>query len=299
MARPRYSTSGPWFRGNTHIHTTKSDGGLDYDEVTELYAGLGYDFLFVTDHGYVGDIERRKSPLLALNGTEIDGNDRTGAYYHVVGLGTGPGVEPGTAYTRKDFMKMLRRLKRCGAVTILAHPHWTGNSVADALRHRFDGVEVYNHVCHWLNGKSSGAYHWDCMLESQGDVLGFAADDAHIKPAHPGYNGGWIMVQAPKLTKANVLRAIRAGRFYSTTGPVIRSIKATTRRVEVKCSPAREVLLAGRRSFGQRLGMKTGARRGLTKAVFEVKTASPYLRLEVEGMDGARAWTNCLFHRGR
>ncbi len=294
MARARYNTKGPWFKGNTHLHTTKSDGGKTYDQVARLYAKKGYDFIFVTDHGFVGDIEKTKGlPLLALNGTEIDGNDKTGAYFHVVGLGTSAKLKAGTIFNRDDFLKMLRLLKRSGAVTILAHPNWTGNSVADALRHKFDGVEVYNHVCHWLNGKSSGAYHWDCMIESQGDTIAVASDDAHLKQAHPRYDGGWIMVNAPKLTKANVLKAIKAGRFYSSTGPVIKSIKTSGRKVEVKCSPADTIRLIGKRSTGVRVGAV--GRKWLTKAVFEVDRHWPYARIEVEDNKGRRAWTNCLY----
>jgi len=296
MARARYSTSGPWFKGNTHIHTTKSDGGCDYAEVADLYAERGYDFIFITDHNVAADVERMKLPLLGINGIEIDGTDRKGSYYHIVGLGVAKPLVPGMSLREASFTKRLSMLKRSGAVTILAHPHWTGNSVDEALRHGFDGVEVYNHVCNWLNGKCSGAFHWDCMLETQSDVLGFSVDDAHIKPAHPGYDGGWVMVQAPKLTRANIMRSIRAGRFYSTTGPLIRSLRATTKRVEVKCSPAKSIRLAGRRSSGQRVGAKGS--KGLTKAVFDTDTQSPYMRLEVEGLDGKRAWTNCLFHRG-
>ena len=41
----RYDTSGRWYKGNTHIHTTRSDGGMTFAEVTQLYAGAGFDFL--------------------------------------------------------------------------------------------------------------------------------------------------------------------------------------------------------------------------------------------------------------
>ena len=61
-------------------------------------------------------------------------------------------------------------------IVILAHPHWTGNTIEDAVRWHFDGVEVYNHVCQWINGKSDGAIHWSAMLERFPDTLAFAAD---------------------------------------------------------------------------------------------------------------------------
>lgn len=53
----RYNTEGPWFKGNTHIHTTFSDGGKDYRTVARMYAERGYDFVFITDHRHAADIE--------------------------------------------------------------------------------------------------------------------------------------------------------------------------------------------------------------------------------------------------
>ena len=46
----RYAGDGAWYRGNTHIHTVASDGGKDMDELSSMYAEVGYDFLFQTDH---------------------------------------------------------------------------------------------------------------------------------------------------------------------------------------------------------------------------------------------------------
>jgi predicted metal-dependent phosphoesterase TrpH len=46
----RYDTGGQWYKGNTHIHTTVSDGGMSYAETAALYASAGYRFLFATDH---------------------------------------------------------------------------------------------------------------------------------------------------------------------------------------------------------------------------------------------------------
>ncbi len=34
----RYNTENQWFKGNTHLHTTASDGGETAAKVAELYA---------------------------------------------------------------------------------------------------------------------------------------------------------------------------------------------------------------------------------------------------------------------
>ena len=40
----------PFYRGNTHCHTTRSDGRRSPEEVIALYREAGYDFLTLTDH---------------------------------------------------------------------------------------------------------------------------------------------------------------------------------------------------------------------------------------------------------
>ena len=53
----RYDTSGAWFKGNAHIHSTASDGGKTFPELAQMYAGEGYDFLARTDHWVASDVE--------------------------------------------------------------------------------------------------------------------------------------------------------------------------------------------------------------------------------------------------
>lgn len=40
-------------KGALHTHTTKSDGKLSPEEVIEVHASLGYDFLALTDHDFL------------------------------------------------------------------------------------------------------------------------------------------------------------------------------------------------------------------------------------------------------
>ena len=156
-----YDTTGNWYKGNTHLHTTASDGGATAAEAARLYAKAGYDFLFRTDHWAASDVagEAEEAPLLWLDGVELDGRDDHGTYYHVACLGKVAGIERGMGLTAA-----MAAAREQGALTVLAHPHWSGNGLADALRHDFDGVEIYNHVCRWLNGKGDGLVHWEAML---------------------------------------------------------------------------------------------------------------------------------------
>ena len=285
----RYDTTGDWYKGNIHIHTTASDGGKTCAELAQMYAHAGYDFLVRTDHWVASDVgaDPPDDHLLWLDGIELDGCDYGGSTYHVVCLGTFAGLTP-----EMGLVAALEVARAQSGLLILAHPHWTGNSLEDALRFNFHGVEIYNHVCHWLNGKDNGAVHWNTMLQRFPNTLGFAVDDAHIRPEHPGWNGGWIVVNAPRLSREAIYAAIHTGNFYSSCGPEIHAIAHDGASVTVKTSPVQFVRLAGPASLGIRIGSFEG--KLLTEATLELPRDWAYAYLEVEDAQGRRAWTNPL-----
>ena len=94
--RFRYDCSGKWFKGNLHMHTTRSDGRLTLAEASALYAERGYDFISITDHRvpFVGAEESEQLPIMILDGIELDGRDDQGSGYHVVCIGGGIGTAP-------------------------------------------------------------------------------------------------------------------------------------------------------------------------------------------------------------
>lgn len=293
MREFRYDLSGQWWKGNTHIHSTASDGGKTFLELQEMYRGAGYHFLFRTDH-WVSSAAPAEAPpgapdaLLWLDGIELDGRDAVGAEYHVVALGSFHGLQ-----REMGLQAAMESVRAQGGILILAHPQWTGNTFDDALRWNFDGVEVYNHVCRWLNGKGDGGAYWNAVLGQAPGTLGLAVDDAHIRPEHPGWNGGWICVNAPACTSAQILPAVRAGNFYASTGPALESLAFDGENVSVRCSPAQFIRLVGPGWRGARVGAFDGSL--FTEAVFSVPAAWIYAYIEVEDTAGRRAWTNNLF----
>lgn len=291
MTTFRYDLTGNWYKGNTHIHSTASDGGKTFAELTEMYVGAGYDFLFRTDHWVASDVngdETEDQALLWMDGIELDGRDHAGSAFHVVCLGTFTGIT-----WEMGFVAALEAARAQGGLLILAHPHWMGNSLEDAVRWHFDGVEIYNHVCRWLNGKEDGTVYWNAMAGSSPDTLAFAVDDAHVRPEHPGWNGGWIVVNAPDRSPRSIQNAIRAGNFYSTCGPEFQAIEYDGTQVTIRTSPVQFVRLVGPAHLGKRIGSFDGTR--LCETSIEVPEDWPYVYVEVEDERGRRAWTNTLF----
>jgi hypothetical protein len=255
-----------------------------------MYAGAGYDFMFRTDHWVSSDVraETTEYPLLWLDGIELDGEDYAGSHYHVVCLGCFEGL------TREmGLVAAMEAARAQDGLIVLAHPQWMGNSIDDARRWGFHGVEVYNHVCRWLNGKGDGLSHWNAMLERAPNTLGLAVDDAHLRPEHPGWNGGWIVVKAERPSPQAVLAAIREGRFYSSCGPEFKSIEWDTDGVTVHTSPVSFIRLVGPAERGARIGSYDGRR--FSEATFRVPEDWSYAYIEIEDECGRRAWTNTLF----
>lgn len=285
----RYDTSGTWYKGNTHIHTQASDGGHSAPEVAAMYASAGYDFLFRTDHWVASDVEAEgdDGPLLWLDGTELDGTDDGGRYYHVVCLGRFTGI------TRAlSFSQALEVARGQGGLLIVAHPHWSGNGTPDMLHNAFHGVEGYNHVCQWLNGKGDGRAYWSALAEREPSALSFAADDAHLRSEHPGWNGGWIVVNAPQRSRQALMAAVWAGNFYASTGPEFHSLVYEDGTVTAETSPVQFARLVGPASVGQRVGNFEGTL--FSHFSFKIPSSWAYAYLEIEDGQGRRAWTNAL-----
>ena len=124
-------------------------------------------------------------------------------------------------------------------------------------------------------------------------MLGFAVDDAHLRPEHPGWKGGWLMVRAPACDAPSITAAIRAGSYYSTQGPRIESLSVQGDELLITTSPVRFARLAGFGSQGARQGSFDGDE--TTEFSLPIPKNFDYVRLEIEDSCGRRAWTNTLF----
>lgn len=292
MTNFHYSPAKNWYKGSLHLHSTRSDGHLTVAALTEKYAAANFDFIALTDHWQVNEPSAQKNaPLLVLDGTELDGSDEKGVYYHVVIIGAVTKLP----VAARDFHQTMATAVKNGSLLIWAHPYWTGNTFDDGLGYPFHGLEIYNHSSHCENGSGSALAHWDSMLEHQPDLLGFATDDAHFTPGEPYWNGGWIMVNCENLTAGDLLTAIRSGNFYSSQGPDFRTITCSGGTVTVTTSPIIHARLIGPRRDGYRIN---GLDRGpFTEADFTIPPHWPTARIEIEDEHGKLAWTNPLFCR--
>ena len=301
----------PFLRANLHTHTTNSDGRLSPQETINWFAENGYGVLALTDHNRVTDpaaLDPRGLVLLCASEVSATGGE-LGATYHLVTLGLTPAalLPP----TTTPASESIRALTQMGAIVFVAHPHWSGLTVADLLAARgagASGIEIYNGGTVLDSQKGEALIQWDELLQ-RGAVSGAAAqwgiavDDTHWHTIDRAL--GWVMVRAADRTPAAVLDALRAGHFYASAGPEIKEVRVIEEdgiHVEVETSPAAAIYVLGYGSRNQFAFDREAAARGalgatITSARFTLKAqpAGAYLRLQVTDWQRRSAWSNPLY----
>ena len=290
-----FKQPGQWYRGNTHSHSTESDGRIPMDERFAAYRDAGYDFLVLTDHRKVNDVSAYSDDnFLAISGSEVHpDNPYGGGTYHIVGINLRERINCAELHPND----VLAEIKAQGGEAVLCHPYWCGHTIRDYEQlNGYFAVEVYNDTCMVACGKGFSEQAWDDVLDRLGPVYGIAADDAH-GTEHDCFHG-WVMVKASDLTIDGIMNAFRAGSFYSTLGPEIADLDLVgetdrEQKVVVKCSPAQSIIFKGQCNRGRRIVAPKGE--SLTEAEYPVPSGTKYVRVEIVDEEGKKAWSNPLF----
>ena len=151
-------------------------------------------------------------------------------------------------------------------------------------------VEIYNHGCHVMLDKGHGAYLLDGLLDKGYRLTTYACDDTHFKAGD--FGGGWVELKASENTPEAILAALKEGQFYSTQGPRIDDIDLTDDSIEVRCSAAERVLVAGQ---GYLMSQVNGISITRTRVSLAPLEKSPWLRVIVMDANGRAAWSNPIW----
>lgn len=305
MGLSAFTAPGRFWRGNLHTHSNLSDGVLSPAEVCRRYADEGYDFICLSDHlvgryGYpIADtIPFRTNGFTTVLGAEVH-TDRmaNGEIWHILAVGLpqdfarpeAPDFEG--ANSRETAAALARRCAEAGAFVAIAHPEWNGMTAADALLiDAAHAVEIYNHGCAVECDRGEGTAILDHLLAQGRRLTACATDDAHF--AGPDHFGGWVMVKAPEADPDSLLRALKAGEYYSSQGPRLHDLRFEGEEIVIHCSPAERVVAVGARATAaQRYG------NGMTEARLPLARfrTGGWLRLTVFDRHGRRAWSNPIW----
>lgn len=290
----------PFLKGNTHTHTTRSDGKSSPESAIRQYAAMGYDFLALTDHRiYNYQSFAPDCDVMILPGMELDAS-LPGPGIHCVHLvSIGPEQEKGNTFSQDqvferivveragEAMPMLQQIRAAKNVPIFCHPEWSGTGIREIEElSDFSLMEIWNSGCAVEDAKDTNAAYWDELLADGRKVYGVASDDSH----HASLNGqGYVMVRAAR-TPSAILDALEKGAFYASCGPEIYDFYVEDGQAVVICSPVQSIRF---RHF--RVPYKVQNGQGITGHQLPIRAGTNYIRAEIMDAQGRRAWTNPIF----
>lgn len=210
--------------------------------------------------------------------------------WHIVAVGLPLGFPPPDP--AETGSELARRAREAGAFIGMAHPAASLLTLADAESlDAAHAVEVYNAVSAWEDRGDS--WHLCDVLLGRGHRLGaYAADDAHFQPQDPPGGAAWVHVRSESLDPGALLAALKAGHYYSSTGPEIHAIRLHDGQITVHCSPARRVFVTGGVP-----GKQVHAGDAVTECSLplDMFRRSAYVRVTVVDADDKRAWSNPIW----
>lgn len=159
------------YKGDTHLHTCRSDGKGEPFDVACAYRAAGYDFIAVTDHGRYApsdEVQAEMTPLTnrfyVMHGEEV--HPKGGSYFHIVSLDADRHVsalfEENPAYVKAEIDRIVAEedfsalpdpyaaayrifiaaeIRRAGGFAVLAHPFWETDQ-----EYNYQPVECRYHI---------------------------------------------------------------------------------------------------------------------------------------------------------
>lgn len=294
-----FDKPGRFWKGNIHTHSTLSDGKLTPEQVCARYREAGYDFLSLTDHFLpqynfpLADTRLfRTSDFTTILGAELHaGTLENGERWHI--LAAGLPLDFPSPSEDESGAQIAQRAVAAGAFVAVAHPNWYTLTETDARSlGKVHAVEIFNGVAVDANDKHDSWHLMDILSDRGLRYFAYAADDAHFTERYSDFQRGWIHVKSESLDPTALVEALKAGYFYSSTGPQIYDVRIEEGlALTVRCSPADRIFLTGRGSKAQRAWGN-----GITEAEFELSSLeSPWCRVVVRDEAGGRAWSNPIW----
>lgn len=164
-----------WFKGDTHLHTTNSDGNLSPPELIKLCKKNGLNWAIITDHNFpAADAPYYDGDLLVIQGEEVTGKP---GHFNAYGVKM-PLSAPYKLGSFEDYIKIIRRAKDAGAVISVNHPfckrcgwHLPLEGVP------MDCMEVWNAPMHIDN--MTNIRWWHNQLLQGGRISAIGGSDYH------------------------------------------------------------------------------------------------------------------------
>ncbi|MDR1508725.1 MAG: CehA/McbA family metallohydrolase [Synergistaceae bacterium] len=219
-----------YYSGDTHAHSSYSDGKSSLDENRTSMLDKGHSFLYSTEHNtldHLKEIEafaRTQSAERFLHAAGWEYTTRCGhaVTYFTAGEPYPPEIQ-GSSPNLARWQRFVDEITSAGGLVFLAHPYEAPcYEFGDGLLMNIDniaGIEVWNGFnYHALNSRNRRAFsRWD-RINARGvfHCVGNAVSDAHTAKKH----GNPFIKGYLKELNADCLREmLENGRFFGSNGP--------------------------------------------------------------------------------
>ncbi|UUX33360.1 CehA/McbA family metallohydrolase [Fundicoccus culcitae] len=202
-----------WFKGDTHMHTTASDGQLRGSTLVEVAKDMGLDFIMMTDHnnyhpeaGFVSD-----EYLTVIPGVEWTQYNGHGNFLNV----EGPLAPSFVTTTEEELRAMIQKGKDAGALFVLNHPFcpnvpWKWTKELD-----YDAIEVWNGGTD-PRANVAAIEWWHGELLKGRRVVALGGSDFHRFDQIHSLGSPTVHVYAKSKSRRDILEAIQLGALYIT-----------------------------------------------------------------------------------
>lgn len=173
---------------------------------------------------------------------------------------------------------------RSAELSVLLTPMADGQTGEDYHRlHGFDLFEVYSGACEQGGGRGDARFGLDSALRT-----------AH--PCHLIASGERVRLTlfAPRLDKASLLYALKAGRFAVSAGVELLELKREGDELCIRTTPCRHIRLVAMDCRGNAC-RHPDRRTPITQARLRIPPTAKYVRVECEGERGAFALSQPMF----
>jgi hypothetical protein len=275
---------GRWYKGSLHVHSDVSvvdvAGQRPREQILADYRSFGHDFvMFAEQNRYTTQAEidadgLNDHGLIVIPGAELDDRCFVSSGQHVSHVNPSDGCHVIEKCALTDILTYVARDEQ--AFVVLLHPNLPGFD-RDATWVGLTALEVVSGFYLRRPGHESPfAFDaWDHLLGQGARVWGIA-DDCSFAPGD--IDVAWLQVFATECSVPAIVEAVRAGRFYASTGVTIDGIEVDGATVTITAPDAAHfaVVVDG----GERTVVADGP-----VATYEVGPEATFVRFECIGAD--------------
>lgn len=318
-----------YYKANLHCHTTYSDGQMTVEEIKEHYKKNGYSVVAYTDHEHLIDNSNlNDDEFLAITSCEvaikefedlstliktdmkvahlnfyakdpknIDTPCYNSAYDHFLKDAIKDKIvhtcgEYERKYSHAKINDMIKTANEKGFLVSYNHPGWSLENATDYLNYEgLWAVEVYNNECNVSGLEAYETNVYDDILRQGKKIACTATDDNHIMESTCG---GYVMINADKLDYKTIINALENHDFYSSTGPIIKSLWVEDNKAYLTYEKGEYAIMRSNTRKAKKIIAKNSD--GENKVEFQLNPEKEkYIRFEVLDKFGKRAMTCAYF----